>query len=262
MKLGILSDIHEDITSLKLAIKTLEKRGCNEIVCLGDISGFELPFYNYRTSRNAHECLDIIKLSCSIIVVGNHDLYSLRETPNHQAGFDYPENWYDLDFEERKKLSAERVWLYERDSLSSLLGRTDKEFLASLPEFAVMEIGTHKILFSHSVFPDPTGSLIWVPEDLWFFKKHFYTMKQYKCDVGFSGHFHPNGYSRASEEDFSTLGFGKSKIKGNLVQFICPCVADCDQFNGVMIFDVTKNEVEAIPLKVKTFKQSSRNEKN
>jgi predicted phosphodiesterase len=262
MKLGILTDIHEDITTLKLAIKTLEKKGCNEIACLGDITGYELPFYSYRTTRNAHECLAAVKANCSTIVIGNHDLFALREIPNHQAGFNFPRQWYDLDYDERVILAANKVWLYEANSLSSLLGRADKEFLASLPEFAVMEIAQHRVLFSHSLFPDPTGSMIWGPEDSWNFNKHFQVMKQYKCDVGFSGHFHPNGVVKATGANFSNQSFGKFNIKESPVHFICPCIAHCVQFSGVTIFDASKNEVESIQLKIKNNKQSVQHEKD
>lgn len=262
MKLGILTDIHEDIASLKIAVNTLEKKGCNEIACLGDITGFELPYYTYRTTRSAHECLAIIRSNCSTIVVGNHDLFTLREIPNHQAGFDFPSNWYELDYEERKILAGQRVWLYEPNSLSSLLGRADKEFLASLPEYAIMEIATHKIFLSHSLFPDPTGSMILAKDDVWNFSKHFQTVRQYKCNLGFSGHLHPNGFVKASEHDFITQNFGKFKINEPLMQFICPCVAQGEQVNGVLIFDSSKNEIEAIPLKIKNIKQTLQHEKN
>ncbi len=249
MKLGIITDIHEDILSLREAFRILEKKGCNEVACLGDITGFELPFYNYRTERSAHDCLALIRANCSIIVAGNHDLYSLRELPNHQGGFNFPAGWYDLDYEERKILSQNKVWLYEADSLSSLLGRSDKEFLASLPEFAVMETGQQKILFSHALFPDPTGSLMWGIEDIRSFHRHFQVLKKYNCSLGFSGHFHPGGFIKAGEFDYHTHGFGKAKADHEITQFICPCIARSEKANGVAIFDTRRNEIEVIQIR-------------
>jgi predicted phosphodiesterase len=251
MKIGIITDIHEDIVSLRAAFKILETKGCNEIACLGDITGFELPYYNYRTSRSAHDCLTLVRNHCSIIVAGNHDLYNVRAIPNHRSGFRFPADWYDLDYEDRKILAGNQVWLYEPDSLSSLLGRSEKEFLASLPEFTVTEVAGKKILFSHALFPDPTGSLIWGIEDVSSFARHMKVLEQHHCDLGFSGHFHPGGAFKASRFDFSSQGFGKFKTGNEPLQIVAPCVAQGEQPNGVLTYDTVRNEVEVIPIKNK-----------
>ena len=52
MKLGIISDIHEDAERLIIALKALEKLNCDRIICLGDISGYDDRFYSYKYSRN------------------------------------------------------------------------------------------------------------------------------------------------------------------------------------------------------------------
>lgn len=62
MKLGILSDIHEDVTNLKKAIRDMEKSNCDELICLGDIVGFSHFYEEYIEQRDANECISIIKL--------------------------------------------------------------------------------------------------------------------------------------------------------------------------------------------------------
>lgn len=57
MKIAIISDIHEDVVSLQLALKKIIKTGCDKIVCPGDISGFSMAHYNYHHHRNGHECM-------------------------------------------------------------------------------------------------------------------------------------------------------------------------------------------------------------
>jgi Icc-related predicted phosphoesterase len=47
MRLAFISDIHEDVESLRRILRKAEKRGYDQLICLGDISGFSLPFYTY-----------------------------------------------------------------------------------------------------------------------------------------------------------------------------------------------------------------------
>ena len=96
MKIGFVSDIHEDINSLKEALRILDFQKCDKIVCLGDIVGYSVPFYGFLSSRNASEVIELLKKKCDIIVAGNHDLFAIRKLPKYKAGFKYPKNWYTL----------------------------------------------------------------------------------------------------------------------------------------------------------------------
>ena len=68
MKYAIITDIHEDIVNLKFAFQKIEKLGCDQVICLGDISGFCAPHYHYYDTRNATECLQLIREKCEIII--------------------------------------------------------------------------------------------------------------------------------------------------------------------------------------------------
>jgi len=103
MRIGFISDIHEDLHGLKRALDILGKWKCDEIICLGDIAGFSYPHYRHENNRNASECLRLVKESCSIVIPGNHDLYACRKIPEMNPGFSYPDNWYDMDFTSRKQ---------------------------------------------------------------------------------------------------------------------------------------------------------------
>jgi len=89
MKIGLISDIHEDILSLEQAFRFFSSEKCDQIFCLGDIVGFALPFFKYIETRNANECINLIKKNCDETVIGNHDLFAIKKVPEHKFGFDY-----------------------------------------------------------------------------------------------------------------------------------------------------------------------------
>ncbi|MBU6431667.1 metallophosphoesterase family protein, partial [Patescibacteria group bacterium] len=149
MKLGFISDIHEDIKRLEQALKILKSHKCDKIICLGDIVGYSVPYYGFLWSRNAPEVIKLVKKNCDLVVVGNHDLFAIKKLPKNKAGFKYPKDWYALDYWKRKTLSKDKVWLYEYNELPSLLTKADEKFIDRLPEYIVGNFDGVKILLSH-----------------------------------------------------------------------------------------------------------------
>jgi len=248
MKIGIISDIHEDIISLQKALTVLEKHNCDELVCLGDITGFNVPNYNYLETRNATECLRLVRENCRYIIKGNHDLFAIREVPNFTADFDYPSNWYDLDFYERKLLSNNKLWLYEEDELSSLISLDDKFFIKSLPDLEIVEFDEIHFLFSHFAFPDISGTtktFIFFAEQL---ASHFEFLNEKCCEIAFIGHTHTEGIGIATKNKLDIMPFGQYKIPVETTCILSPCVAQGKKKNGVLIFDTLNFTIEAISL--------------
>jgi len=64
MKLALISDIHANIEALDAVIADARASSVDEILCLGDIVGY---------GANPNECIDLIRKSCSLILLGNHD---------------------------------------------------------------------------------------------------------------------------------------------------------------------------------------------
>ena len=248
MKIGIITDIHEDGIRLAQAIRQLEKQNCDILVCLGDMSGFDKRFYGYGYSRNLNYCLSVIRDNCRYVIPGNHDLFVLKKIPAWNHVFDFPDNWYMLPPERRQELSKGKVWNFEHDMPVSV-DTSLLEWLNSLDEFFVLDEDGFRILFTHSLFPDPMGMLTRKPYRHSDFEPHLSILSEMNCDMGISGHMHPNGVFRIRRRDTVRGKFGHLEAGSDVLQLVCPCIAESNQDNGFAILDTATRTVEAIPLR-------------
>ena len=245
MKIGFISDIHEDVESLKKGISILEKAGCNELICLGDIVGFSVPLHKYLDSRNANECISIVRMNCSIVVPGNHDLYAGKRVPLFTTGFDYTEDWYNLPFDEREDKADHRIWLYENHDLSPMLNKKNTTYLNSLEEFQKAEYDGIQMFFSHYPFPDLSGSTTEFITHQNQLKEHFNFQNINNCSLSFSGHRHVEGCLIVSEDSFISHEFGKVGLSIDHPLWIdSPAICQSKKQNGVMIFDTRYKEIQ------------------
>jgi predicted phosphodiesterase len=157
MKIGLITDIHENASMLRKVIDLAERHGCDEMACLGDIVGYDSRFYGYRQERSARECIRLVKASCKWIVAGNHDLFATGRLPGYTNGFEYPDGWFGMTPAERKSVSNGKVWSYEFDEPNDL-EEQDLEFMRSLPELETDFIDGISCMFSHYIYPDLSGS--------------------------------------------------------------------------------------------------------
>ncbi|MFH0798167.1 MAG: metallophosphoesterase [Candidatus Woesearchaeota archaeon] len=252
MKIGIISDIHEDIKRLKEAFSILDRNKCSKIVCLGDFVGYSVPYYGFLWSRNAHDVIDRIKKRCDLVLVGNHDLFSVRKLPKNKAGFKYPQDWYSMDYQTRKKISKDKVNLYEYNELSPLLTKQDEKYIEKLPEYAVKSYGGLKILFSHYAYPDLVGTTTFEPKTPGEVKSHFDFMKKHGCTLGISGHDHKEGIMIFNKDKVAEFPFNKLvKLTSSPTWLHGPSVVNGSFANGVLVLDTEKMEIKALPLRSK-----------
>ena len=71
MVYGIISDIHSNLEASRSVINTLNQRGVDKIICLGDIVGY---------GANPNECCELARKTAFLVVLGNHDAGSIGLT--------------------------------------------------------------------------------------------------------------------------------------------------------------------------------------
>jgi predicted phosphodiesterase len=67
---GLVADIHGNREALAAALAALEQRGVRQLLCLGDIVGY---------NADPDECVAMLRTRGALSIAGNHDLISLRQ---------------------------------------------------------------------------------------------------------------------------------------------------------------------------------------
>jgi predicted phosphodiesterase len=77
MRIALISDIHGNLEALEAVFKDIDTRQIDETVCLGDIVGY---------GSDARECFELTEARCSIIVMGNHELFTVLPVATRDLG--------------------------------------------------------------------------------------------------------------------------------------------------------------------------------
>ena len=257
MKIAFLTDIHEDIVSLKKALKMIELEKCDSIICLGDILGYPIYRGKYEHTRNVSECVELIKTNCSNVILGNHDLFHLNKFPEFSIGFKFPKNWYQLSAEEKIEISNDKVWNYS-DDYQVLLSATNMEYLSSLPEFELKEFAGNKILLSHFVHPNFSGYVTTYHGEGKKLRSHFDYLNKNNCKLSICGHMHIEGLGICYEpgenllshlfKGFVYYSYGEKEYKNKACSITIPALADNGQVNGFAVLDFKNSTIKAISL--------------
>ncbi len=126
MKIGLITDIHNNLVALNRVLDEFEKMECEAIICSGDIIGIG-PFPEETVQR-------MIGLKNLIVAVqGNHEHYLTKSMKDSS-----------MSDEERK------YHLWEHSKLSS----QSRNYLSSLKDYVYLEIKGYKIYVSHYALSD------------------------------------------------------------------------------------------------------------
>ncbi len=249
MKLGLIAGVHEDIKNLERALAILNGKACDKIVCLGDIVGYSVPYYDYLSSRDAHRAIQLVRSECAYVVAGNHDCFHARRKPEH-SDFTYPDNWYELEMLDQKRLSQGKVFLYE-DELPAEIDKSDREYLQHLPEYTIIENADLRILASHYVYPNLVGDQTDFDLDEHGIGMHLDFMLEKGANVGVFSHDLESGVRVFTLTEVQSLSSGKHKLPAPPLGIGGPWVANGTKPNGVAILDTEEITIEIIPLNAK-----------
>jgi hypothetical protein len=159
-----------------------------------------------------------------------------------------PENLYELSLDVRQDLSGSKIWLYE-DEIKDPVSESSNEFLNGIPEKIVINAGDFKILATHFLVPDITGSTKASPSGRKDFSGHLKLLKKHKCLVGLVGHAHLEGFARVSRRDYGMNYYRESPLLNRRQVIVGPPVTRNPGSRGFIILDTTNRNFEAISLK-------------
>lgn len=160
-KIAIISDIHGNLEALKTVIDDIKKRNIDKIICLGDI---------IAKGRHFHECVQLVKDNCDVVIQGNCDYYFSSFT--------------EADNEINNKRLA-----YNK----SLTTDEDRDYLANLPYDYEMMISGNLVRFYHAT-PEKINRYVGDMENLDTYYKMFLpsdnTTSKEIADIVICGHIH------------------------------------------------------------------------
>lgn len=254
MKLGLISDIHEDAHNLKVVLRKLHGH-CDDIACLGDVVGYSKDFYSHKADAN--ECVRLVRENCRYVVAGNHDLFAVERIPSHHGKSHFPTNWFSLNIEEKRRLKGKTIWLYENEE-SVKLSEENHAFVTSLPEYLVVESHKIRILLTHFIYPDITGSesnMLSIRQSI---SSHSKFMKENCCELAICGHTHIEGLVWAKEikkrlhkvfvSPTDVIPFRKPYCPETHGLFSIPCITSGFRRPGYAIYDSESHQITAFNL--------------
>jgi len=220
MKLGLITDIHEQTTSLERVLLFAQHAGCHEVACLGDITGYDADLYLAERGLSASACVRLVKENCRWVVAGNHD----REPP--APGQD--------------------------------LTGADLEYLNSLPDSLIIIPDQAKILLSHYLYPDFTGSTMVFVRRLNQLEDHYEYMVENGIDMAFAGHDHPAGVGfgypmparrlNRMRRAFHYMPFHRYELDGQLMVCLLPALATRSGRPGFSVWDTQNRTLDVMHL--------------
>lgn len=162
-KIAIISDIHGNLESLKAVLNDIKEKNIDKIICLGDI---------IAKGSNQHECIELIKNNCDIVLCGNCDEYFTS----------------NIDLSNKSKQEIDRInWN------KSKLTQENVEYLSNLPYCFEFYMSGRLVRLFHATpekINDFVGNIDNIDRLYKLFLPSKNTVSNAKADIVIYGHIH------------------------------------------------------------------------
>jgi len=161
---AIISDIHANLEALTAVLAEIDKRGIQQIICLGDVVGY---------GPNPMECLDLVIQRTRACLMGNHDFAVMYEPYNFNSGAESASFWTRRQFElDPDPVRRAKRW----------------EYLGKLP----VKLRTQELIAVHASPRRPINEYIF-PDDIYTNPGKFVSIFERFEKLCFVGHTHVPG---------------------------------------------------------------------
>lgn len=162
-KIAIISDVHGNLEALKTVLKDIKNRSIKHVYCLGDI---------IAKGVHSHECIQLIKESCEVVLKGNTDEYFTSV----------------IDISSKSDVEQKRIQWNKK-----MLSSEDSNYLRNLPFCHEFYMSGRLVRLFHAT-PDRIGGFVGNIDTLdnlySLFLPSSSTISQEKADVIIYGHIH------------------------------------------------------------------------
>ncbi|QAA33023.1 metallophosphoesterase family protein [Clostridium manihotivorum] len=201
MKIGIITDVHNNVIALNSILKLFEEKECDEILCCGDIIGIG-PFPEETVQR----IKSLTNIKC---VLGNHEKYLIN-------GIKKP---YPDGMDETEALHHE--WEH------SLLSDDSKQYIKQLPYILHLDRGNLKLAVVHYSISEDNRYINFKPNpDITDCEKMFSNIN---ADIILYGHDHRG-----------SIVYGNDKIYINCGSLGCTSTNEGIAQGGILTIDQQK----------------------
>lgn len=180
MKIGIITDIHNNVIALKKVVKYLNERECDKVICCGDIIG--IGPYPEETVQ------EMMKINNLICVCGNHEKYLTEGIKR-----DYLPEMHKSELEHHQ-------WEH------SLLSESSKDFLHNIPDSLDLVCDDIKIHVTHYALDSNNKCKSIDPEPTVLDLDRLFSYLEDKADIILYGHDHKGCVVKTEDKYYINCG--------------------------------------------------------
>ena len=184
--IAVISDVHGNLTALTAVLDDIDRRGVEQIVCLGDVVGY---------GPEPAKCLDLVLERCQVTLMGNHDFAVLYQPSNFNIGAEMACYWTRRMLEgEPDKAARDRRW----------------KFLLSLPVRQVLpaeQCPVGEVSLAHGSPRRPVNEYVF-PDDIYNSPTKLHGLFERFGGLCLVGHTHVPGVFLATPDFYSPEELG------------------------------------------------------